>query len=251
MKLYDNLIENTLAVLSGAANSGDAVSGAGSVGATSTFAYDEARAWKCLENSEFIMQRDACIELGGSGKPSVNYTLVTTSGIADKDEILVYGKDISQVPAAEAFARIVILETDDLGEDTDKEKAFQAIRNLEFVRYHVFPEGYMVRVSSQSNQEQVRISTRAKKQGISFESVGSAYIKKYKEVPCVKHVKMIFVTDEALVSALRPNADKVDAITRTLTSILDGMPTDCGHCSMKSVCDEVEGMKELHLGKKR
>ena len=107
----------------------------------------------------------------------------------------------------------------------------------------------MVRVSSQSNQEQVRISSDALKKGISFGKVGAAYISKYKAVDKVKRVRVIFITDSALVEALRPNAEKVDAITRTLTHILDGMPTDCGHCSMKPVCDEVEGMRELHLGK--
>ena len=144
----------------------------------------------------------------------------------------------------------MILETEDLGEDKDQEKAFQAIRNLEFVRYHVFPKGYMVRVSSQSNQEQVRISSAALKGGIDFARVGAAYIKKYKEVSQVRKVRVIFITDTELVKVLSPNADKVDAITKTLTHILDGLPTDCGHCSMKPVCDEVEGMRELHLGKK-
>ncbi len=236
MKLYDNLIDITMETLSEKKNS--------------SFAYDRANAWKCAENTEFIMQRDARLELGSSGEPSVNYTCVTTSGKVMQDEIILCGTDIPDIHGSTAFARIVILETDDLGEDTDQEKAFQAIRNLEFVRYHVFPKGYMVRVSSQSNQEQVRISKQAIKNSIDFNKVGAAYISKYKEVPQVKNVRVIFITDRSIVEKLRPNADKVDAITKTLTHILDGMPTDCGHCSMKAVCDEVDGMRELHLGKK-
>ncbi len=213
--------------------------------------YSPGGAWKCLENTEFIMQSQAALELGGAPEPSVNYTCVTTSGKVTGDEILIYGKDIAEIKGGCGFARIVVLETEDLGEDKDQEKAFQAIRNLEFVRYHVFPEGYMVRVSAQSNQEQVRISKEALKKGMDFSKVGAAYIRKYKEVAGVKNVRIIFITDSSLVKELVPNADKVDAITRTLTHILDGMPTDCGHCSMKAVCDEVEGMKELHLGKKK
>ncbi len=236
MKLYDNLIDGTMEVLDSA--QGNRIS------------FDPNNAWKCLKDTEFIMQRDAAIELGGSGLSSVNYTCVSTSGKVTEDEVLVYGKDIKDIKSDTAFARIVILETTDLGEETDQEKAFAAIRNLEFVRYHVFPEGYMVRVSSQSNQEQVRISKEAVKRGISFAKVGASYISKYKALDQVKHVRVIFITEKDLVETLTPNADKVDAITRTLTHILDGMPTDCGHCSMKSVCDEVEGMKELHLGKK-
>ena len=237
MKLYDNLIENTMS----------AVQKAG----IKKWAYGEVRPWKCLDNAEFIMQRDACVELGSGGLPSVNYTCVTTSGFVTQDEILLCGNDLRDIKGETSFARIVILETEDIGEADDQERAFQIIRNLDFVRYHVFPEGYMVRVSSQSNQEQVRISKNAIKSGIDFGRVGAAYINKYKAVEKVKNVRVIFITEKSLVEELVPNADKVDAITRTLTHILDGMPTDCGHCSMKPVCDEVDGMRELHLGKKK
>ena len=237
MKLYDNLIDVTTRELEKAQGK--------------VFSYEKVPGWKCLDDTEFIMQRDAALELGSAGLPSVNYTCVTTSGKITDDEIVVYGKDISQISGPTAFARIVILETGDLGEDEDQEKAFQAIRNLEFVRYHVFPEGYMVRVSSQSNQEQVRIAKSALNKGINFAGVGAAYIAKYKELDLVKKVRVIFITEKELVEALLPNADKVDAITKTLTHILDGLPTDCGHCSMKPVCDEVEGMRELHLGKNK
>ena len=235
MKLYDNLIDDTLSTLADSSE---------------TRAMPvSARGWACNENSEFIMSRDAALELGGAGMPSVNYTCPTTSGKVTKDEILLFGRDIKEIKGDTAFARIVILETKDLGESVDQEKAFRAIKNLDFVRYHVFPKGYMVRISAQSNQEQVRISRDALKAGIDFAGVGTAYIEKYKAVDLVKNVKIIFITDKKLVEAIRPNADKADLITRTLTHILDGLPTDCGHCSMKSVCDEVDGIKELHLGK--
>ena len=240
MKLYDRIITESLKVL----EEDNDIS-------LKKFPFEGNENWKCLENSEFIMQRDAAMEIGSLGQPSVNYTCVTTSGIVDKDETWLFGSDISEIQNGSAFARIVILETQELHEETDSEKAFAAIRNLDFVRYHVFPKGYMVRVSASSNQEQVRISKAALKNGISFAKVGGAYIKKYKAVHEVKNVRMVFVTDKRLVEQLLPNADKVDSITRTLTHILDGMPTDCGHCSMKAVCDEVEGMRELHLGGKK
>ncbi len=239
MKLYDRIIAETDSVLLEAKEV-----------TVRKYAFSGNEHWKCEENSEFIMQRDAAVEIGSNGNPSVNYTCVTTSGLINEDETYLYGKDIGEIKGDCAFARIVILETEDLSEDKDSEKAFQAIRNLEFVRYHVFPKGYMVRVSAQSNQEQVRVSKAAVKNAISFAKVGGAYIRKYKEVPGVKNVRIIFITDKSLVEKLMANADKVDAITRTLTHILDGMPTDCGHCSMKAVCDEVDGMKELHLGGK-
>ncbi|MBO5622422.1 MAG: hypothetical protein J5959_12420 [Butyrivibrio sp.] len=239
MKLYDKIIEETMETVKNT-----------SLGRLKEYDPVTQVAWHDQGSSEFIMQRDTACEIGAAGMPSVNYTLVTTSKDITGDSIYVLGKDISEISKDTAFARIVILKTDDLGEDTDKEKTFQTIRNLEFVRYHVFPAGYMVRVSSRSNQEQVRISKEAVKKGISFANVGALYIKKYKELPEVKNVKILFITVKEVVEKLMPNADKVDGITRTLTHILDGMPTDCGHCSMKAVCDEVDGLREMHLGKK-
>lgn len=43
-------------------------------------------------------------------------------------------------------------------------------------------------------------------------------------------------------------AKKASAVTGTLTTILEGLPTDCSVCSLKGICDEVDGMKELHFG---
>lgn len=48
--------------------------------------------------------------------------------------------------------------------------------------------------------------------------------------------------------AMLENSKKVDAITNTLTHIMEGLPTDCNVCQLKDICDEVEGMKELHFG---
>ena len=125
------------------------------------------------------------------------------------------------------------------------------IRSMEYVRYHVFPTGYMVRVSSTSYEEQVRVSKEAVKRGINFAAVGAAYLEKYRAVKGVKAAQIVFITDEAVVKALQPNAKKVEDITKTLSHILDGLPTDCSHCTLKPVCDEVEGMKEMHLGRKK
>lgn len=237
MKLYDSIIKSTGEIL--AEKEGVC------------FPYDRSRVWKNLGESELIMRRDAAFELGGQGQPSVNYTCVTTSGLITEDEVYVYGPDLPDIRADVPFAKIVLLETNDLGESEDEEKAYRTIRNIEFVRYHVFPVGYMVRVSAQSNEEQVRVSKKVINSGIRFSYVGAAYIKKYRALPEVRHVRIIFITDGELVEKLKPYAGKVDGITRTLTHILDGLPTDCGHCTMKAVCDEVEGMRELHLKQKK
>lgn len=219
------------------------------------YSYDPAGAWTDVGEFELVMLRDAAYELGGSGKPTANFTCVTTSPqLIGKDEILVYGPDLSELHGDSAYARITLLRVGDIESDDtdDTEQAFRAIQDMDFVKYHVFPEGYMLRTSSESNREQVRVSKDAVRRGISFEKVGNDFIKQYKKNGNILNVKLIFITaPDADYAGLQKCAKQVRDITMSLTKILEGMPTDCGSCQLKPICDEVEGMKELHFGKEK
>ncbi len=218
------------------------------------FAYDPALAWPDAGTFELVLGRDAAFELGGSGKPSVNFTCVTTDPkLVDRDEILVCGPDLQELKADAPFLRISLLRVGDIESDDedDTEQAFRAIQELDFVKYRIFPKGYMVRTSSDSDREQVRVSKAALRGGVSFAKIGAAFIKAYRNNPNVLAAKVIFLTDPgADFAAARKSAKDVKNITMSLSQILKGMPTDCGSCSLKPICDEVEGMKELHFGRK-
>ena len=227
------------------------------VGSSAPRRYDYAsgRAWEDTGEFELVMLRDAAYELGGSSKPAVNFTCVTTSPeLVAKDEIVVYGPDLSQLKASAPYARITLLRVGDIESDDveDTEQAFRAIQDMDFVKYHVFPKGYMIRTSSESNREQVRLSSAALKKGISFRAVGNDFIRQYKQNPNILAVKLIFITaPDADYAALEQEAKTVRDITMSLSKILEGMPTDCGSCNLKPICDEVEGMRELHFGKEK
>lgn len=236
MDLYNSFIQDTEAML-GAPRA--------------KWAYAERNAWKDTGESELVLMRDAAFELGGSGKGAVNFTCVTSDpNLIDTDEVLLYGSDLKEIKGDVPFARIVVLGVDGIsGEEQD---TYNAIRNMEFVKYHVFPEGYMMRVSPESSREQIRVSKKAVKKGISFQSVGCDFIKQYKKNPQIKHVRVIFITDPNVdYKKLLETANKVNDVTKTMNTILEGLPedVDCAHCSFKPVCDEVEGLKELHFGK--
>ena len=227
------------------------------VGSSAPRRYDYApgRAWEDTGEFELVMLRDAAYELGGDNKSAVNFTCVTTSTeLVAKDEILVYGPDLDQLKASSPYARITLLRVGDIESDDveDTEQAFRAIQDMDFVKYHVFPKGYMIRTSSESNREQVRISRQAVRQGITFEKVGNDFIRQYKTNPNILAVKMIFITaPDADYAELVKQGKNVHDITMSLSKILEGMPTDCGSCNLKAICDEVEGMKELHFGKEK
>ena len=218
------------------------------------YAWSSSGTWPDAGAFELVMAREAACELGGEGKPAVNFTCVTSSHeLVPDDEILVWGKDLRELPPAAPYARITLLRVGDIESDEDDtEQAFRAIQNMDFVKYRVFPKGFMIRTSSENHREQVRISREAVRNGISFEKIGNSFINKYKTDENVLAVKMIFITaPDADYDALTATARQVNRITMSLTKILEGMPTDCASCQLKPICDEVEGMKELHFGKEK
>ena len=240
MQLYDSIIKDVYARLSQRPSR--------------SYAYRPERAWKDQGESELVMRRDEAFELGGDGMPAVNFSCVTTDkNLVEGDEILVIGKDLPEISSPVPFARLAFLLIRDIAvEEGDTEPLFRAVQDMDFVKYHVFPEGYMVRTSSENHREQVRISKAAKKAGICFERVGCDYIRRYKQDPNVLAVKLVFLTDPRIdYKALTADSRSVHDITMTLSKILEGMPTDCGSCNLKPICDEVEGMKELHFGKNK
>ena len=235
MELYNALIKKTEDLLAGAA--------------PKVWGYDPSACWHDHGSSELVLQSDSAYELGAMGLGSANYICPTSSASAvDKDEILLYGPDLKEIRGNTVFARIVFIRVGVM--DGDDEEIYRALKDIEFCKYHVYPEGYMVRMSPESYREQIRVSKDALRRGINFKAVGSSYIARYKENPDVLNVKVIFITDPGFdFDAFKVGARMADDITSTLTHILEGLPTDCSVCQLKDVCDEVEGMKELHFGK--
>lgn len=218
------------------------------------YAYNPDKTWEDVGGNQLIMMKESAYELGGDNKPAVNYACISSDDYVTEDEIWVYGKDLTEIHGSVSFARIVLVKVDALnGEgEVDTEPLFRAIQDIDFVKYHVYPKGYMIRSSSDSFREQVRVSKDAVRKGISFEQVGNSYIKEYKKNPNVLAVRVIFATvDDADYAEMRKDAKKVRDITKTLSKILEGMATDCHSCSLKEICDEVEGLKELHFGKEK
>ena len=234
MELYNSLIRNTEALFENAA--------------ATVWDYSPQDAWKDIGSSELVLQKDAAYELGAQGKGSANYVLFTSDPeLVSKDQVLLYGPDLKDIKGETDFARIVLLRVGVL--DDDDENVYRTLKDIEFAKYHVYPEGYMVRMSPESYREQIRVSKDALRHGISFKSIGMNYITEYKKDANVISATVIFMTDPSIDYAkLKALAKKSADVTGTLTHILEGLPTDCSVCALKDICDEVEGMKELHFG---
>ena len=234
MELFKSLFHDTAALLEGSR--------------ATVWDYEPSAAWRDIGNSELVLQKDAAFELGASGRGSANYVLFSSSAeLVNKDQVLLYGQDLKDIRGDCDFARIVLLRVGVL--EGDDEKVYRTLKDIEFAKYHVNLEGYMVRMSPESYREQVRLSREAIRKGISFKNVGNSYIKAYKQDENVLNATVIFITKPGLdYAAMKTIAKKAGDVTGTLTHILEGLPTDCSVCSLKGICDEVEGMKELHFG---
>lgn len=206
-----------------------------------------ADAWPDAGKNELIMQRDMAYELGGEGKPAVQYCCVTTGdALESRSEIILCGPDLREIAGDCAYARIALVRVASL-EGTQDEQ-YRRLCEAAFVKYRVFPKGYMIRISPESHREQVRVSRAALAEGISFRAVGARFIRAYQTLPDLMSVKMIFVTDpDAHYGALLESARGVQARVQALDTILKGLATDCASCQMKPLCDSVEGMRELHM----
>ena len=203
--------------------------------------FSKADPWRDSGQNQVIMRRDTAFELEGVG-----FNLVTSDDVCDG--IILVGDDLGAIKDNRRFARITLVQIEDKG---DEQKAYNLIKKIDYVKYHTFPDGYMIRSTSRSHKEAVRVSEIAIKDGVNFEKIGSLLIEKYKEIPAVKGVKVIFITSpEADYFQIEKIADKNYAIAETLNHVMNNIVFDCNTCNLKAICDEVEGMKELHFNKK-
>lgn len=196
------------------------------------------------DKNSILLLKDTAYELGGSQKPCIS-TMAVTSSMRFDNSICLYGKDIPEIKEDSAFGKIVFLEI----EDIDEETAFDKIKEIELVRYNFCPVGFMTRASALSMREQLRVSKRTVKKGITFADYGNALLQEYLKNPIVKSVQIIFITQFDKFDELLMIADKIKNTTSALNHILDNVIFDCSTCNLKEICDEVEGMKELHIKK--
>ena len=194
--------------------------------------------WPDAGQQQMILRRDTAFELEGVG-----FNLITSGQIPDG--IVLVGDDLWNIRENRPFARITLVQVKDNGE---AQNTYNLIKKIDYVKYHIFPDGYMMRSTSRSHQEAVRVSLDAIESGISFQRIGSLIIEKYKQIPAVQGVQVFFITDpKANYSKFEAIAKKSHEVTETLNHVMNKMVLDCNVCNLKPICDEVEGMKALHF----
>lgn len=231
MELYDTLIEEVLTLTQHAESQPCS-----------------KETWKQTEGFELVMKQDMAYELGSGSLPAVSGLFFTSNErLVSEDQVLLLGPDLPWLAADSPYARITLLKVaagSFAGEDEDYER----LRKIEYTRYHIFPAGYMMRISAAGMREPVRVAKKALQKGLSFEKIGRLFIEGYHANPDVEHASVLFITQPDFpYEKLETLAKKGEQITSSLHQIFDNLIMDCNGCSLKPVCDEVEGLRSLHF----
>ncbi len=190
-------------------------------------------------SDNMIFKSDCAYELGETN--SLSFEL-STSDIDIQDNIYLCGKDLNEIDANEDFIRITLLNVRD--DKLTSNALYDRLEQIKLVKYKVSPKGYMLRTSV-GGKERVRVSKELR---ASFSQIGSAYLKEYKKLNYVNNVTIIFIVGKCdLSNEFVKLANKKKEISDTIDHILKGlMVNDCDACSVKDLCDEVEGLREIH-----
>ncbi len=233
MSVFDQLIKDTNSVL----DKKDFVS----------FDYSDNYKKFVSDKQELIFKKEAQFELGGENLNSVAFSLFTEDdNLVNKDEIIVIGKDLNEIKKDSSFARIALIKTKGVYLRGEQASYF-ILETINLKRYNINLKGYMIRTSVLSNREQVRVNKEAIKNKMSFRDVGSMYIDEFKKNQYVEAVKMIFITDEDVdYIKLEDISTTSLKIFRALNHAISDLKMDCKRCEWRTLCSQVEGMKELH-----
>lgn len=204
--------------------------------------------WPDVGENNMILKSEMAYELGGGNNVAGSGLCFTTDGSKlAQDEILLYGPDLSEIKKDTPYGRLTLISVEpELFSDANK--AYSALRKIEYTRYHTNPYGYMMRISTASDREVVRIGKEALENGLDFAKVGQAFLTKYHDNNQVKAVRIIFITEPDFpYDALQKLMRKSEQITDSMDHIFKDLVMDCSVCNLKPVCDEVEGMRALHF----
>ncbi len=206
-----------------------------------------AEAWTDVGEHHMILARETAYELGGNNMPGLSGCLCTARPLLLPEGIYLYGEDLTQITANRPYARLVLAE---LGV-SDDEALYRKFREIDYVRYHIHPEGYMARISPVSQREPVRVGKKALEKHISFRDVGQMYMERYHNISGIKNVNVIFITHTNFdYRVLEQTLGRSEQMILSLNHIFTGLSMDCETCSLKAVCDEVEELRALHFGQK-
>ena len=248
MKLYDDIIARCYSMLDSISYKSVHYSPEKIAGTNVEKSGSGADLWEQESEQRILFKKDMAYELGGGNLPAYS-GIAFTSDTSVKGEVVVCGPDLPKIQSDSPYARLTILRVDDSAWE-DNEQAYRVMRRLDYTRYHVYPKGFSMRISAAAHREPVRIGREALKAGLDFKQVGKLFLTAYYSHPEVLGARIFFITDPNFpYEEFGKEICRMESVTESLNEIFNNLIMDCAACRLKPVCDEVEGLRELHFTK--
>ena len=181
------------------------------------------------DKNSVIFLSDTAFELGGNNKPCVS-SLAVSSDMELSNSVYLFGDDLNKIKTDSPFGKFVFIHIEDF---PNEQETFDKIKELEALRYHLSVDGFMTRASALNMREQIRVSKKAVKSGVTFADYGNTLLNKYLKFPYVKSAEIYFVTDFNDFEQLNSAAKKINHTTTALNHIFDNVMFDCSTCNLK------------------
>ncbi|MBQ7637473.1 MAG: hypothetical protein IJS90_01055 [Clostridia bacterium] len=200
------------------------------------------------EKDRILFGSETAYELGGGGRQSASAVLF--ADIPEKQsETLLFGPDLDEISRDQPFGHVSVVR---LKDGSGAQYSSETLKTIGFTVFRLYPEGYHIRISPVSCKEQVRVASSAikKDRPLSFINVGNSLIREFLKHPEVEYAKTLFITDRDFdYRSLSAAALKVKKITDAVQSAMQLDELDCASCRMKPICDEIDGLRDMHLRK--
>jgi len=210
-----------------------------------TCLFDPERTWPRGRPGDIILSTDTAIELGHPQTESLAFLMWTDSPTRVVDgRITVVGPDLDGLaPGKAPFGKIVLAGVHGFTGDN----AYDRFQELDMIRFRLCLEGYMLRAVPQQNREWGRVSRQARMNGLSLRMIGNELIREYRKLDYVDAAEVIFITSSPQdIRLFRPTGEKAARIIGAMNRIFDDLEQDCDACGFRDVCDEVEGLRDMH-----
>ena len=180
--------------------------------------------WEMTGKENLILKSEMAYELGGGSNQAVSAIAFTQDEkLVPEDAVYLVGDDLRDIKNDISYARMTVIRLDsEYIKNHDDNALYASMRATDYVRYHAFPKGYMMRISAVREREPVRVSNEAVSHGINFAAVGQGLINAYRKRPEVEAVSIYFVTEQDIdYTFLKNEAHRCEQITDSLNNIFN------------------------------
>lgn len=200
--------------------------------------------WPKAKGKNLVLASDMAVELGNPRQESVAFMIWTQNPDLVKNGVYhLIGPDLPNAKGQSLpFGKVVMLKVSEM----DENNCYKRHQSLEFARYDLDLEGYMLRAASQYLREWSRVSNQAIEKGFSFSVLAVELSRLYRMFDFVEGIECLFITSSCQdVRALSIMGQKVEKRIAAMNRMAIEMNFDCDQCEYVEVCTEVEGLRIL------